>query len=123
MRVAHVITRLIVGGAQENTLATVLGLHQKKEVSVRLYSGPTTGPEGSLESTVKSVEGLFQLISNLVRPVNPIRDFLAYRQLVHEFRQFQPDIVHTHSGKAGLIGRLAAKKVGVGTRRRRERLG
>ena len=113
MRVAHVITRLIVGGAQENTLATVLGLHQKKEVSVRLYSGPTTGPEGSLESTVKSVEGLFQLISNLVRPVNPIRDFLAYRQLVHEFRQFQPDIVHTHSGKAGLIGRLAAKKVGV----------
>ncbi|SVB01331.1 uncharacterized protein METZ01_LOCUS154185, partial [marine metagenome] len=49
MRVAHVITRLIVGGAQENTVSTVLGLHEKPGVNVRLYCGPTTGPEGSLE--------------------------------------------------------------------------
>ena len=49
MRVAHVITRLIIGGAQENTVATVFGLHRKADVTVRLYSGPTIGPEGSLE--------------------------------------------------------------------------
>ena len=46
MRVAHVITRLIVGGAQENTASTVLGLDEKPSVNVRLYCGPTTGPEG-----------------------------------------------------------------------------
>ena len=57
MRVAHVITRLIVGGAQENTVSTVLGLHQKNNVTVRLYSGPTSGPEGSLESSVQQVDG------------------------------------------------------------------
>ena len=57
MRVAHVITRLIVGGAQENTVATVFGLHRKADVTVRLYSGPTTGPEGSLESGVRDIEG------------------------------------------------------------------
>ena len=57
MRVAHVITRLIVGGAQENTVSTVLGLYQKNNVTVRLYSGPTSGPEGSLESSVQQVDG------------------------------------------------------------------
>ena len=113
MRVAHVITRLIVGGAQENTLSTVLGLHQQPGLSVRLYSGPTTGPEGSIESLAKSVDNLFRLIPKLVRPIHPIKDFLAYQHLVREFKQFQPDIVHTHSGKAGLIGRLAAKRAGV----------
>ena len=113
MRVAHVITRLIVGGAQENTLSTVLGLHQKSGVTVRLYSGPTTGPEGSLEPLAKNVDDLFHLVPKLVRPVHPIMDFLAYRHLVSEFKQFRPNIVHTHSGKAGLIGRLAAKRVGV----------
>ena len=113
MRVAHVITRLIVGGAQENTVATVFGLHRKADVTVRLYSGPTTGPEGSLESGVRDIEGLFHLIPSLIRPVHPLRDFLAYRHLVREFKNFRPDIVHTHSGKAGLIGRLAAKRAGV----------
>ena len=72
MRVAHVITRLIVGGAQENTLSTVLGLHQKSGVTVRLYSGPTTGPEGSLEPLAKNVDDLFHLVPKLVRPVHPI---------------------------------------------------
>ena len=113
MRVAHVITRLIVGGAQENTVSTVLGLHQKNNVTVRLYSGPTTGPEGSLESSVQQVDGLFHVIPLLIRPVHPVCDYLAYRHLIREFRTFQPDIVHTHSGKAGLIGRLAARRAGV----------
>ncbi|MBI2947403.1 MAG: glycosyltransferase family 1 protein, partial [Verrucomicrobia bacterium] len=49
MRVTHVITRLIVGGAQENTLASVLGLRAKPGVEINLIAGPTTGPEGSLE--------------------------------------------------------------------------
>ena len=47
MRVTHIITRLVIGGAQENTLATINGLRAKPGVEVKLISGPTTGPEGS----------------------------------------------------------------------------
>ncbi|SVA61633.1 uncharacterized protein METZ01_LOCUS114487, partial [marine metagenome] len=72
MRVAHVITRLIIGGAQENTVATVLGLQEKLDVDVRLYCGPTTGPEGSLEPLVEKVDGLFQRVPNLIRPIRPL---------------------------------------------------
>ena len=43
MRVTHIITRLIVGGAQENTVASVLGLRNKPGLEVDLISGPTSG--------------------------------------------------------------------------------
>ncbi len=113
MRVAHVITRLIVGGAQENTVSTVLGLNRKPGVEVRLYCGPTTGPEGSLEPLVENIDGLFHLVPKLIRPIRLLSDWLAFRQLKRAFESFRPDIVHTHSGKAGFIGRLAAKRSGV----------
>ncbi|HTV75650.1 MAG TPA: glycosyltransferase, partial [Candidatus Baltobacteraceae bacterium] len=113
MRVTHIITRLVVGGAQENTVATVLGLRQKPGVEVSLVSGPTIGPEGSLESEVSKIPGLLEIIPELVRPVRPLKDFLALRKLERIFRQQKPDIVHTHSGKAGILGRLAAKRAGV----------
>lgn len=113
MRVTHVITRLVVGGAQENTVATILGLRQKPGVEVKLISGPTTGPEGSLENEVVKISGLLTIVPKLVRPVNPLKDFLAIRQLENILREQKPDIVHTHSGKAGILGRLAAKRAGV----------
>jgi len=113
MRVTHIITRLVVGGAQENTVATVLGLRQKSGVQVNLISGPTTGPEGSLESELKKFPALLQIVPELVRPIHPLKDFLALRKLEKIFREQKPDIVHTHSGKAGILGRLAAKRAGV----------
>ena len=113
MRIAHVITRLIVGGAQENTVSSVLGLNKKEDITVRLYSGPTTGPEGSLESIFTSCSDLLHIVPKLIRPINPFSDYLAYRHLLREFKKFKPDIVHTHSGKAGFLGRVAAKKANV----------
>jgi glycosyltransferase involved in cell wall biosynthesis len=113
MRVTHIITRLIVGGAQENTVATVLGLRQKSGVEVSLISGPTFGPEGSLEAEVKKIPGLLTIVPELVRPIHPHKDFLALRKLEKLFREQKPGIVHTHSGKAGILGRLAAKNAGV----------
>src|SRR6266542_5350832 len=113
MRVTHVITRLIVGGAQENTIATVLGLHRKPGVIVKLISGPTTGPEGSLESRFADSPELLSLSPELVRPIHPWKDLLALRHLTGIFRRDLPDIVHTHSGKAGILGRLAAHRARV----------
>lgn len=113
MRVTHVITRLIVGGAQENTIASVLGLAKKTGFEVNLISGPSEGPEGSLEKTFTDSGGLLTVVPELVRPVHPIKDRLALRQLEKIFRKIKPDIVHTHSGKAGILGRLAAAKAGV----------
>jgi glycosyltransferase involved in cell wall biosynthesis len=113
MRVTHIITRLVVGGAQENTIATVLGLRKKPGVEVHLLSGPTTGPEGSLESEVSEIPELFEIVPELVRPVHPLRDWLALRRLEKILREQKPDIVHTHSGKAGILGRLGARRAGV----------
>jgi glycosyltransferase involved in cell wall biosynthesis len=126
MRVTHIITRLVVGGAQENTIATVLGLRAKPDVSVQLISGPTTGPEGSLESQLVAADErnrtvrpstldprLLEIVPTLVRPVHPLKDFLALRHLTRLLKQQKPDIVHTHSGKAGILGRLAARRAGV----------
>jgi len=113
MRVTHIITRLVVGGAQENTLATIQGLRQKSGLDVKLISGPTTGPEGSLEPEAAKIPGLLTLVPELVRPVSPLNDFIARRKLEKILRAQKPDIVHTHSGKAGILGRLAAKSAGV----------
>jgi glycosyltransferase involved in cell wall biosynthesis len=113
MRVAHVITRLIVGGAQENTIASVLGLREKPDLEVSLISGLTSGPEGSLEPRVAQIPGLLTIVPELIRPISPWRDWLALRKLTALFRTQRPDIVHTHSGKAGVLGRLAAHAAGV----------
>jgi len=113
LKITHVITRLIVGGAQENTVATILGLRQKPGVEVKLISGPTTGPEGSLENETAKIPGLLTIVPELVRPVHPLKDFSALRKLENILREQKPDIVHTHSGKAGILGRLAAKRAGV----------
>ena len=131
MRVTHIITRLVIGGAQENTLATIRGLRQIPGVEVKLISGPTIGPEGSLEKEARDIFSLappkrgegrgegqnnssdFTLVPELVRPVHPLKDFLALRKLEKLLRDQKPDIVHTHSGKAGILGRLAAKRAGV----------
>ena len=113
MRVTHIITRLVIGGAQENTLATVLGLRGKPGLELNLISGPAIGPEGSLEPAAAQIPGLLTIVPELVRPVHPLKDFLALRRLEHLLREQKPDIVHTHSGKAGILGRFAAKRAGV----------
>ncbi|MEI7532890.1 MAG: glycosyltransferase family 4 protein [Verrucomicrobiae bacterium] len=117
MRVTHIITRLVVGGAQENTLATIRGLRAINGVEVNLISGPTIGPEGSLENQAREIFGNqpsdFTIVPELVRPVHPLKDFIALRKLEKLLRAQTPDLVHTHSGKAGILGRLAAKRAGV----------
>jgi glycosyltransferase involved in cell wall biosynthesis len=112
-RVHHVITRLILGGAQENTVSSVLGLARMPEFRLRLISGPTTGPEGSIVDQVSGTPGLLTITPHLIRKIHPLLDWYAYRDLTQIFRNERPHIVHTHSGKAGILGRLAARKADV----------
>ena len=113
MRVTHVITRLIVGGAQENTVDSVLGLRSRHGLEVSLLSGPTHGSEGSLAGAFADCPQALAIVPHLVRPVHPYHDWLALRELTATLRRQQPDLVHTHSGKAGILGRFAAHRAGV----------
>lgn len=113
MRVAHIITRLILGGAQENTLFNCQDLIERHGDEVLLLTGPPLGPEGSLLETAKASGVPLAIVPSLRRAIHPWRDFRAYRELRSRLREWCPEVVHTHSGKAGLLGRAAATSLGV----------
>lgn len=109
IKVAQVITRMIVGGAQENTLYTARKLGEKENYDLVLITGPGLGPEGNLLETLRPQEP-FQcvVLGQLRRAINPFRDLIAFIQLFLLFRKEHFDVVHTHSSKAGILGRWAA---------------
>lgn len=113
VRVAHIITRLILGGAQENTLLTCEGLLRDYGDEVLLITGPPLGPEGSLLERAKANRVPLAVVQSLRRSIHPWRDLVSYRELKRLLRDFKPDIVHTHSAKGGILGRAAAWNVGV----------
>jgi glycosyltransferase involved in cell wall biosynthesis len=108
MRIVHVITRLIIGGAQENTLLTVEGLHHAHGDDVTLITGPAEGPEGDLFGRAERLGLKVELMPELVRAIRPATDWKAYRALRRSIRRLAPEVVHTHSSKAGIIARAAA---------------
>ena len=112
LRVLHVITRLIVGGAQENTLLTAIGQH-RLGMEVTLLAGPDPGPEGDLHDAARKGGVAFHILPRLVRPIRPLNDLLALFQLYRFMKRGGYDVVHTHSSKAGILGRIAARMAGV----------
>jgi glycosyltransferase involved in cell wall biosynthesis len=105
LRIAHVITRLINGGADENT---VLSCNHAARAghSVTLVHGLGTDDEilAKVDARVRLVA-----VPALVRPVAPIGDARALTDLVRMFQRDRFDVVHTHTSKAGILGRLAAR--------------
>ncbi len=108
MRIAHVITRLILGGAQENTVLCCEDLMREYGDQVLLITGPPLGPEGSLLRRARAGGVPVELISQLRRPIHPWRDFASYRRIKRALDDFRPEVVHTHSAKGGILGRAAA---------------
>jgi glycosyltransferase involved in cell wall biosynthesis len=113
MRVAHVITRMIIGGAQENTLYTCLDLMRLYGDDVLLVTGPQTGPEGSLLERAKGEGVPLAILPALRREIQPLAEARAYAAIKRTLRDFRPDVVHTHSAKGGVLGRAAAHALGV----------
>lgn len=109
-----VITRMVAGGAQKIVLELIRKLpHENFEI--HLVSGIETGKEGSYWAEVESLlppENIHR-IKSLIRAPHPLKDYKAYREICQVFKKVQPDIVHTHTSKAGVIGRMAAKKMQV----------
>jgi glycosyltransferase involved in cell wall biosynthesis len=108
MRIVHVITRLIIGGAQENTLLTVEGLIQRHGDDAVLITGPAEGPEGDLFERARRLGPRLEVMPELVRAIRPFNDARAYRLLRKAIRRLKPEVVHTHSSKAGILARAAA---------------
>ena len=106
MRIVHVITRLILGGAQENTLITCKLLAERGH-NVTLITGPAIGPEGELFDQTKNQKYDVIVLDKLRRAIAPVKDSISYCQIKKHLRRIQPDIVHTHSAKAGILGRFA----------------
>lgn len=113
MRIAHVITRMIIGGAQENTLLCCQDLIRLHGDEVLLITGPSLGPEGELLGQGRGVEVPWTLVPTLRRAIHPWRDLRSYWTIKRILRDFRPDVVHTHSAKGGILGRLAAWSLGV----------
>jgi glycosyltransferase involved in cell wall biosynthesis len=107
LKVVHVITRLILGGAQENTLITCKLLAQRGH-DVTLITGPAVGPEGELFEQAKTAGYNVVTIDRMIRAIHPLNDMLSYREIKRHLRELKPDVVHTHSAKAGILGRFAA---------------
>lgn len=109
MKIVHVITRFMRGGADENTLLSCnaqveLG-HEVHLIFGKEHSDPMLA---KLDARVRQ-----WAVEDLVRPVNPVKDAAALVHLVKIYRKIQPDIVHTHTSKAGILGRFAAIFSGV----------
>ena len=109
MRIAHLITRFIRGGADENTLYSCNGQaalgHDVLLVHGDEYDEPL---RKQLDWRVVAVR-----LPSLRRPIHPLNDWQAYAACVELFRKWRPDLVHTHTSKAGIVGRWAAWRAKV----------
>lgn len=113
--VIHLITRLDWGGSAQNTLLTAVGHDRSRFVplvvagAIGQWDDQGGQQAGDAQSSVLQRAGVRWLVlPSLTREVNPIKDLVALWQLIRLFRRERPTIVHTHTSKAGALGRLAA---------------
>lgn len=106
-KLALVITQSELGGAQKHLL--LLAQYLKTDFQITVYSAPG----GKLVEHLKNLNIKYIPVESLVREINLLEDYKAYNFLKTEFKKENYDIVHCHSSKAGVVGRLAASKAGI----------
>ena len=103
-KIAFIITQLQLGGAQKSVLYSINNLPKDKFETYLLC-----GKGGFLDKQAKKEVKNLYFISSLVRQINPIKDLIAFKDIITTLRKIHPDIVHTNCPKAGILGRIVAK--------------
>ena len=112
IKVLHAITRLDPGGSAENTLLTVARADMAR-YQPTVVTGPTVGDRSPTEDVARARGVKFYDAPHLVRDVSPLADVRAIWEMWRILKKGRYDIVHTHTSKAGLVGRVAARLAGV----------
>ena len=112
IRVARVIARLNIGGPAQHVILLTAGLDRARFVTT-LITGVVGECEGDFTEAARARGVEPVVIPELGRAIRPSRDLVVLYKLVRLFRRLRPDIVHTHTAKAGALGRLAARVAGV----------
>ncbi|MDQ6706964.1 MAG: glycosyltransferase, partial [Acidobacteriota bacterium] len=107
MKILYLVTRAELGGAQVHVHDLLQGFRD----SCELFLG--VGEEGYLTEAAAGLNIPYAVIPELVQPVSPLQDAKALVRIARLIRSFQPDLVHAHTSKAGILGRAAARAMGV----------
>lgn len=112
LKILRIISRMNVGGPSKHVVNLAEGLN-KYNCETLLISGQPGESEGEMFELTRHKNFLFKKIDFLRRPISPFNDLISFIKLVKEIINFSPDIVHTHTTKAGILGRAAALICGV----------
>lgn len=102
MKILYLITRAELGGGQAHVLDLIRGFRHHCEIEV------AAGEDGFLLQEARQLGIVCHVLPNLVRPIRPAKDVRALRDIIRLLRSTRPDLVHAHTSKAGVLGRLAA---------------
>src|SRR5580704_13089301 len=108
IRIAHVISRLNVGGLAQQ-VATLCGRFPTDRFESRLFTGEVSPSEAEMTEVLALEQIVPVRVTGLGRAIDARQDLVALRELVLRFREFRPHVVHTHAAKAGALGRVAAR--------------
>jgi glycosyltransferase involved in cell wall biosynthesis len=106
IRVLHVVTRMNTGGVAV-LIGNLMRDYDTSTFEFKLAAGVCDATEEDyLQAVARDIPAV--KIASLQRAISPVRDLAAFFQIVRVIRQFKPDVIHTHTSKAGLLVRLAA---------------
>lgn len=106
MRILRVITRMNIGGPARQVSFLHDALNRDTDIEHRLVYGQLDKDEGDFSNLIQNHEGV-TFLKSLVRPISIGKDIKAFCSLVKIILDFKPDIIHTHTAKAGLLTRCA----------------
>jgi glycosyltransferase involved in cell wall biosynthesis len=107
MKILYLVTKADLGGAQVHVLDLLRGLRRETDAAVGV------GETGYFTDAVRKLGVPYYVLPNLVHPISPLKDCRAVVDVAQLIRLLKPDVVHAHTSKAGVIGRLAARAAGV----------
>lgn len=108
-KILYVITLPDIGGAQSHVLALIKRIAEVADIHL------ATSAKGPLTEAAEGSCAVIHTLPSLGRSINPFNDIRSIYECLQLIRELRPALVHLHSSKAGLVGRIAAKRVGVPT--------